>query len=794
MNTKIALHHFILTLAVLAVMFLPMGQGDFFGSEGDWYSQHVGAAQALRQTIIDSGNPFPQFINIGGGINAFDLAYYGMFRPDVMISCLFPDVEIKYFIAGYAVLGVVASVNMMYLWLRKKGLRLSSCLAGGVLMAGASCFFHAHHQIMFVNYMPFLILALMGIDRLIRTGKPAFSAAAVFLIMIHSFYYGPVCLVVCLIYFFHQLSAEGHKDRAVMVRKAFGAVFLGIGASAVLLLPAAAAIFSTAKDSGSFSAQPMGIADLSMESLLYDPYGCGLTVICMFALLRALFTKEKRVTAAVILSMIVIPAIWFVLSGFLYPRAKILMPLITLIIWICAEELEDLTNPGSKKDILVLALCLIPAIFSKWKVLIAADWLILLAWMIASRIRKIPPAAKKAVFAVMMTFPLWVSIGVSFAGEDYIKADDSRQGKFEFTQEQLKEISGGLYRFDYISDSLANCNYLPSGSVKKTAMYSSVTNDIYSEFFYDIMDNPIRYRNRVILVPDGNIYFNFLMGIRYIVAGEDDLPYGYSVAGRQDDLVLAENKDVLPVCYGIYGSVDSLSAKGLQSMAEGQEAAGLLQEAFPAQINSPETQTVSIPLTQTVRNKAIILSFSVKSNDGQQVVIDINGTRNKLSDKSAPYPNGNNVFTYVLSSNDGIDKLDCVFSAGDYEITGLSVMTADPPSVSDMDIEYAKLSKDFSFDGKTIFEGSIKMDSDGYFVTSFPYDEGYEILADGREVRAGSTGLGFACFPLKAGEHMIKISYTAPGFRAGAILSTISLGAAAFGAVKGTLGKRGRKK
>ena len=53
MNTKIALHHFILTLAALAVMFLPMGQGDFFGSEGDWYSQHVGAAQALRQTIID---------------------------------------------------------------------------------------------------------------------------------------------------------------------------------------------------------------------------------------------------------------------------------------------------------------------------------------------------------------------------------------------------------------------------------------------------------------------------------------------------------------------------------------------------------------------------------------------------------------------------------------------------------------------------------------------------------------------------------------------------------------------
>lgn len=105
-------------------------------------------------------------------------------------------------------------------------------------------------------------------------------------------------------------------------------------------------------------------------------------------------------------------------------------------------------------------------------------------------------------------------------------------------------------------------------------MYSSVTNDIYSEFFYDIMDNPIRYRNRVILVPDGNIYFNFLMGIRYIVAGEDDLPYGYSVAGRQDDLVLAENKDVLPVCYGIYGSMDSLVCQRPPVDGRRAEAAG----------------------------------------------------------------------------------------------------------------------------------------------------------------------------------------------------------------------------
>ena len=62
------------------------------------------------------------------------------------------------------------------------------------------------------------------------------------------------------------------------------------------------------------------------------------------------------------------------------------MPLITLIIWICAEELEDLTKPGSEKDILILAWCRDRQFFQNGRRSMAADWLILLAWMVASRV------------------------------------------------------------------------------------------------------------------------------------------------------------------------------------------------------------------------------------------------------------------------------------------------------------------------------------------------------------------------------------------------------------------------
>ncbi len=60
--------HTILTVLTLVILLLPLSQGDFFGSEGDWYSQHVGAAENLRQTMLNTGSLFPQFST--GGVDA----------------------------------------------------------------------------------------------------------------------------------------------------------------------------------------------------------------------------------------------------------------------------------------------------------------------------------------------------------------------------------------------------------------------------------------------------------------------------------------------------------------------------------------------------------------------------------------------------------------------------------------------------------------------------------------------------------------------------------------------------
>ncbi len=170
-----------MTVLTLVILLLPLSQGDFFGSEGDWYSQHVGAAENLRQTMLNTGSLFPQFSQ-AGGVDATSTIWHitGCCGQTCCFPCLVPNLEMKYIIAGYALLGVIASVNLCYIWLRRQKLAQWVAFCGSVLLAAAACFYHAHHQIIFINYMPFLILALMGIDKLLEKGKVSLMAVSLF--------------------------------------------------------------------------------------------------------------------------------------------------------------------------------------------------------------------------------------------------------------------------------------------------------------------------------------------------------------------------------------------------------------------------------------------------------------------------------------------------------------------------------------------------------------------------------------------------------------------------------------
>ena len=142
--------------SILILLLIP--SGSWFGSETDWYSQLVTIADYMRKNFYATGSLFPDFTGLGGGTNFFSLSYYGFMRPDVLISYLFPHVEMEWFIQGYAIFEILLGGGLLYYWLHRKGFSDFTSFACGFFYLSANCFFQAHRQIMFVNYLPFLLM------------------------------------------------------------------------------------------------------------------------------------------------------------------------------------------------------------------------------------------------------------------------------------------------------------------------------------------------------------------------------------------------------------------------------------------------------------------------------------------------------------------------------------------------------------------------------------------------------------------------------------------------------------
>lgn len=281
-----ALHFIFLTAAVLIFVYFSVPEGKLFGSETDWYCQHVTLVDTMRRQFYATGDLFPDWISLGSGTNFYALSYYGFLRPDVLVSYLLPSVPVETVIQFYAVTEMAAGACLLYWWLFHKSLDRLYCLTGGFLYLTAGCMFQAHRQIMFVNYLPFLILALIYTDRLseIHTGVYAKTfplhpgpAVSFFMISVHSFYFLPSCLVCCSLYLLCTGKNRLHTWKIWLI-----SVITGLCLAAVHLLPTALVILENKKDVQPTSLWQIFTVNPSMNTLLYSSYGCGLTLLVLY--------------------------------------------------------------------------------------------------------------------------------------------------------------------------------------------------------------------------------------------------------------------------------------------------------------------------------------------------------------------------------------------------------------------------------------------------------------------------------------------------------------------------------
>ena len=144
-----------------------------FGSNVDWLSQHSVFPEYFRQQFYETGTVFPEFAaNIGGGQNIYNFAYYGLYNPLFLPAYFLPFVKMSDYIMLVSILCLVADVVLFCKWTRNHGVSKGNSILTSILfLLAGPMIFHSYTHIMFVNYMPFLILSLMGTDRYFQKKK-----------------------------------------------------------------------------------------------------------------------------------------------------------------------------------------------------------------------------------------------------------------------------------------------------------------------------------------------------------------------------------------------------------------------------------------------------------------------------------------------------------------------------------------------------------------------------------------------------------------------------------------------
>lgn len=844
---EIFVYPIILLLFVFASLCFILPEHTLFGSEGDWFSQHVAIAEQYRTAFYETGNLFPDWLPLGAGSNSYDFSYYGFLRPDVLISFLLPGVPMTYIISGYAILELAIGTLLCYFWLKRHVSLSFFAFLGATLYSFAACFFHAHRQIMFVNYMPFLILALWGIEMLMERGKIQLLTISILLVCLHSYYFAPAVLITCTAYFLQYLS-KGRQtinqptpfyrlilSHRYLCAKFAASILLAVGMAAILLLPTALDLLSTVKDAGT-PASLLKIFSLQgdLKSLLYHPYGCGLTILCLYTLLLSIRRKTNRILSIFLLLCLAFNLLPYILSGFLYVRYKVLIPLVPLLLLLCVQTLEALYVGREKHSLPLGVLCLIPAIFADYRLGILADslWLFFSFVIISMGKRRFTllksesySQSRSAVLPrqirwlyLLLCLPAMCFHICASRTETFISTNDQRQSLCSKQEQSAIDETDKNYRFERLIEPFANTNTQPLPGFGRTSMYSSVTDYRYADFFYNTMRNPIRIRNRVALMTDANPFFSYFMGIRYIEANPDFLPWGYQAIAKSDNLgVLAENPNVLPIAYSSTALMsqkefeklsfpytlealtrctlvpDNLEKKQLdrsstycsadQMMAASKIRPLALEDFHLPQTADSETKNqedthLTLPVPTELNSHLLILSVKVSSPKGTEVTIDINNIRNKLSGKHAAYPNHNNTFTWILSSNDRIETLDFVLSSGDYKLSDWQAWSMDTEAWGNNTIQPLLTTKEAQSHpqaaGSLLVNGKTVLDESGYFCTSFPFRKGYKAFVNGIETPITCINQTFVGVPLASGSYEISLYYCPLGKHAAIWISLLS--------------------
>ena len=578
-----------------------------FGAKVDWISQHSVIPDYFRKQFYATGKLFPEFaMNLGGGQNIYNYSYYGLYSPLFLLSYALPFVKMSTYVIIMEMVCLMASVLLVYMWLNRKGFgRAVSFAVAVIFLLTGPMICQSYSQIMFVNYMPFLILALMGVDRYFEKRRSGLLAVSTFLMIMTSFYFSIGGMLALVIYGIHCYGRklEGKNERATV--KGFlceGMRFLlpmiyAVLASGVLLVPTAFALIgrsSGESSGGNANAESLSVLlgsgnatkilkglffpQLRLSGVFYSPYGLGFGTLMLTVLVATMFRRRwsDRVMAWIIAIVAGVPVFVYILNGGLYLRDKALIPLIPLFCYMLAMYLkkvscEEFSWVGCIPYVVTMELIYIgrnqEGMEKLWSFLMTESQIMFGCYLAAGMIKEVWRNRKQTIWRARGTVLILAgSMAVFLAVFDnqyakekqemldttfYKQVTDSKIADAVQTATAEAKKDGGFYRTVQLGnddENAANLNRVWNTDQYISSIYSSSYNKAYQNFRKDTFGLEQPYRNFLMQSEESNPIYARFMGEKYIVTKAK--MKGVRLLGASGEWKIYENESAAPIIYG----------------------------------------------------------------------------------------------------------------------------------------------------------------------------------------------------------------------------------------------------
>lgn len=794
-----------------------------WGAEIDWLTQHSVFPDYFRRQFYETGSLVPNFaFQLGGGQNIYNFAYYGLLSPAILPSYLLPFVPMAQYIIAVSIAGLLASGFLMQYWLKKKGYSVPAALAVSCMYILASpMILHSFKHIMFVNYMPFLMMAFIGVDRHFQKRKSGLLCIGVFLMIMSSFYFSvggilALMLYALSVYFGHpkekSMALPEERPLRHFIREALR-IMLPVGTavlmSAVLWLPILCTLTGGGRSTGTSESILSYILPQFKKlfaGVLFQTDGAGLSTIAVTALFAGIVSKKKgmRILAVGVFIALAFPVVKLLLNGGLYVRDKALIPFLPVLCLLIAELVHRISIKKERKYLACFVLTIVAIGLTMYyrsdflMALMAVSVLLLTLYLVLNEtwlMRVFLPVL--GVFSVVSA--VYCLRQEQFPSREYYQEIDNAETKkaLKTALDQEQEV----VRFGEMKHKSAAFNRIYDSRQWMTSVYSSTQNQYYQDFLRKGFQVEQPHRNILMNSTSSNPIFLKMMGVKYLHT--DKPPIGYRPSDVDSGTVLYRSDSAAPIGYVTEHVISEQDYSRLafpynqevflrHAVAENASESTDITESRIASFDFslPKTATESISLTPTAQgytvsaqedaSQTISLPEPVEE-DGilyvqmevtnhkpdQDMLIALGGVKNKLTAKSHPYYNENKTFCYAINVKAGQGKIQASFSKGDYEITGMqgwflpaSAVTQDGLYQEPWHVRWA----DVTANG---LSGTVDASQDGYLITSIPYDDAFTVLVDGRKAKPEKVNTAFLGVKLSSGTHEITVHYRSPGYSAG---------------------------